>query len=107
MSDVPHYMTKGAECIEVIISALTPEEFAGFCKGNIIKYTYRAGDKADKQRDLEKAADYACMLAYGCWMSDFGTANNAESITKDAEKASKAIYQFGCVNTPDWEQEGF
>lgn len=68
MSDVPHYQTKGVECIDVIRSMLTDEEFAGFCKGNIVKYCYRAGDKRDEKEDLRKAADYACMLAYGNWI---------------------------------------
>lgn len=70
MSNVPHYMTKGAECIDILRDALTADEFEGYCKGNIIKYLYRAGDKQDKARDLAKAADYACMLAHDMWLSE-------------------------------------
>lgn len=91
-------MTKGAECIDVIRDALTPEEFEGFCKGCIIKYTYRAGDKQDKQRDLEKAADFACMLAHDCWMSDFGTSNNIERLLKGSDSESETRFTFGCDN---------
>lgn len=68
MANVPHYMTKGTECIDIIEALLTPEQMEGYLKGNIVKYCYRAGDKQDKKRDLEKAADYAHRLAYGTWL---------------------------------------
>lgn len=73
MADVPHYQTKKMACIDVIEAALTPEEFKGFLKGNIIKYAYREGDKDDAQLDREKAADYACRLAHGRWLSDYAS----------------------------------
>lgn len=43
MVNHPSHYTEGTgiECIEAIESALTPEEFRGFCKGNIIKYAWR------------------------------------------------------------------
>lgn len=37
---------------------LSQEEYIGFCKGNIIKYVIRAGDKGDAVKDLKKAKDY-------------------------------------------------
>ena len=44
----PHY-TKGAiECIEAIQSALTEEEFRGYCKGNAMKYIWRERHKGGK-----------------------------------------------------------
>ena len=36
MSD--HYRHGEIECIDAIQAALTPEEFRGFCKGNVLKY---------------------------------------------------------------------
>lgn len=36
-----HYTQGNIECIEAIKSALTPEEFRGYCKGNMIKYLWR------------------------------------------------------------------
>lgn len=36
-----HYTAGGIECIEAIQSALTPEEFRGFLKGNVMKYIWR------------------------------------------------------------------
>ena len=42
----PHYMLgNGLESIDVIEAALTPEEFIGWCKGNALKYQFRAGKK--------------------------------------------------------------
>lgn len=36
-----HYTAGTIECIDCIAAALTPEEFRGYCKGNVIKYTHR------------------------------------------------------------------
>jgi hypothetical protein len=43
-------------------SVLTPEEFVGFLKGNIIKYAMRQGHK-EGSHDSEKARHYAQKLA--------------------------------------------
>ena len=45
------------ECIDAIRSALTVEEFRGFCKGNVLKYVWRERYKGG-EADLAKAADY-------------------------------------------------
>lgn len=37
---------------------LSEEEFIGFIKGNVIKYSVRAGKKDDPIRDIDKAIDY-------------------------------------------------
>lgn len=46
----PHYKQGEIECIDAIRAALTPEEFRGFCKGNVIKYIwrerYKGGDES-------------------------------------------------------------
>jgi hypothetical protein len=36
-----HYTSGSVECIDAIRAALTPEEFRGFCKGNVLKYVWR------------------------------------------------------------------
>ena len=46
------------ECIDAIESALSAEEFQGFCKGNAIKYTWRANRKQDARINLEKCRWY-------------------------------------------------
>lgn len=54
-----HYdLFPGQQSIDVIQAALTPEEFAGFCKGNALKYRLRAGEKGDAAEDLAKANWY-------------------------------------------------
>lgn len=54
----PHYRQGGVECIDAIAAALTAEEFAGFLKGQVIKYLWRARHKGATQQDHEKAAWY-------------------------------------------------
>lgn len=58
-----HY--KGAvEPLEVMAKILTKEEFVGFLKGNIIKYSYRAGRKVGES--VEK--DRNKFLVYSDWL---------------------------------------
>lgn len=54
----PHYTAGGIETIDYIKAKLTPEEFIGYLKGSVIKYTSRAGKKDDIVQDLEKAQWY-------------------------------------------------
>jgi hypothetical protein len=53
-----HYKVGGIETIDYIKAKLTPEEFIGYLKGNVIKYTSRAGKKQDMIQDLEKGQWY-------------------------------------------------
>lgn len=53
-----HYTYGGIETIDYIKAKLTAEEFVGYLKGSVIKYTSRAGKKADLIQDLEKAQWY-------------------------------------------------
>jgi hypothetical protein len=53
-----HYTIGGIETIDYIKAKLTPEEYVGYLKGNVIKYTSRAGNKDDTIQDLEKAQWY-------------------------------------------------
>lgn len=57
------------ECIDAISAALTPEEFRGFCKGNIIRYTWREGHEGG-DADLVKAADYAVYATEASYESE-------------------------------------
>lgn len=57
MDDEGRYRYGEVECIDAIKSALTEEEFRGFCKGNIIKYVWRERHKGG-DLDLEKAVSY-------------------------------------------------
>lgn len=54
-----HYTSGAIECIDAVQAALTPEEFRGFLKGQVIKYTWRGGKKDDAAQDAAKAVWYA------------------------------------------------
>ena len=54
VNNPPHYNKTNRECIDIIEDSLTKNEFIGYLKGTIIKYTYRYPDKAGHE-DLEKA----------------------------------------------------
>ena len=58
-----HYKLRGLdiEVIDVIRGALTEDEFRGFCKGNVLKYTIREGHK-NGDEDLKKAKKYLDFL---------------------------------------------
>lgn len=53
----PHYTQGGVEAIDAIESALTPEEFRGYCKGNSLKYIWREKHKGQDE-SLKKAIWY-------------------------------------------------
>jgi len=53
----PHYNQGAVECIEAIKSALSPEEFRGYLKGNALKYIWREKLKGGVQ-DIAKALWY-------------------------------------------------
>lgn len=53
----PHYTSGEIECIDAIEAALGPEGFQAFCRGNVMKYTWRT-DRKNGQEDLEKARWY-------------------------------------------------
>lgn len=49
----PHYTghPSGVECIQIV-------EHMNFCRGNAVKYIWRAGEKGDPVEDLKKARWY-------------------------------------------------
>lgn len=53
----PHYRQGDVECIDAIESALTAEEFRGYCKGNALKYIWREKHKGQDE-SLKKAIWY-------------------------------------------------
>lgn len=55
-----HYeVVQGVEAIDLIRKMMSPEEFRGYCLGNVIKYRMRAGEKDDAAQDLAKSRVYA------------------------------------------------
>jgi hypothetical protein len=55
-----HYNWLQKEVIDIIKDSLTPEEFIGYLKGNVIKYSLRAGikDYSKLEEDLGKRNVY-------------------------------------------------
>lgn len=58
-----HYKIGGIETIDFIKAKLTPEEFKGYLKGNVLKYASRAGHKNNAVEDAGKLAWYANRLS--------------------------------------------
>lgn len=57
VNNPPHYTRGAVECIDAIRAALTPDEFRGYVKGNVLKYTFREQLKGGDV-DLKKARWY-------------------------------------------------
>lgn len=59
----PSHYTQNSEieCIDAIKASMTPESFAGYCKGNCLKYIWRYDGKNGVE-DLEKAKVYLTWL---------------------------------------------
>lgn len=53
----PHYTQGGIETIDAIEASMTPQEFRGYLKGNIMKYVWRMDHKGGVL-DGHKAAWY-------------------------------------------------
>ena len=57
-----HYNQGGIEAIEGIEASMAPEAYAGYLKGNIMKYLWRYEKKAKPIEDLKKAQWYLARL---------------------------------------------
>jgi hypothetical protein len=59
VSHPAHYTQGSVECIDAIKAAMTPDEYRGFLKGQVIKYVWRCDRKhTSPLTDLRKAAWY-------------------------------------------------
>lgn len=56
----PHYTSGKVECLDAIEAALGRDGFIGYCKGQVLKYCWRAGLKNPEltRQDYEKARFY-------------------------------------------------
>jgi len=57
-----HYNTGAIECIEGIQASMSAEAFAGYLKGNCMKYLWRYDYKGKPVEDLQKAQWYLARL---------------------------------------------
>ena len=53
-----HYTSGDIEVIDYIRDKLKPEQFVGYCLGNVIKYVSRYDKKGSPAEDLQKAKVY-------------------------------------------------
>lgn len=67
----PHYTAGSIECIDAIRASLGDEAFVAYCRGCVIKYSWRVGKKGSGEEDLKKVAWYA---------------NKASEVQKEIEK---------------------
>jgi hypothetical protein len=58
----PHYTSGGIETIDYIRAKMSPDEYIGYLRGNILKYTSRIGLKGDPVEDSGKIVWYAVEL---------------------------------------------
>jgi len=54
----PHYTQSHLECIDAIEAALGYDGFLDYCRGQVIKYIWRAPHKGSPTQDLAKAKWY-------------------------------------------------
>lgn len=57
-----HYQIADKQPIEIIQMYLTPMEFQGYLRGNVIKYILRCGHKDEPQKEIEKSIQYSKWL---------------------------------------------
>lgn len=53
-----HYTDGSIECIDAMQASLTPEEFRGALKANVLKYLWRSEHKGNRLGDYKKAQWY-------------------------------------------------
>ena len=57
-----HYQVGSKQPIEIMQEVMTPEEFQGYLRGNIIKYALRLGHKDEVSKEAQKMQQYAQWL---------------------------------------------
>jgi len=58
-----HYDVGDIPTIAFIKAKLTPEQYKGFCLGNVLKYAARLNHKGAPEKDVNKLLDYADWLS--------------------------------------------
>lgn len=62
VSSPEHYKQGGIEAIDAIEASMSPAEFRGYLKGNVMKYLWRYDYKGKALQDLRKADWYLARL---------------------------------------------
>ena len=100
-----HYNQTELECIDAIKYALGEEGFVAYCRGNAIKYNWRAGHKIDSVEDLNKAAWYCRMAAGDDPRKDPGYSRGAPKKDLQPEALFECKHGYTrCSVCVDWSQ---
>lgn len=93
-----HYTFGDIEVIDYIRDKLTPEEFQGYCQGNVLKYVSRWRHKAGVE-DLKKAQVYLGWMIESASKTDLlkrqaaATCSSSASEYAETERAWEALSQ--------------
>ena len=88
-----HYNTGSIECIEGIQASMSAEAFAGYLKGNCMKYLWRYDYKGKPVEDLQKAQWYLAELI-------------KELLFEEEDDDYNEEEHLGCLNFPFCNTEG-
>ncbi len=103
-----HYKQGTVECIEAIESSLTPEEYRGFLKGNIIKYIWRERKKSGLE-SCQKAEWYMKRLVEFTESNNLKNHANRVNIWGDSfprEEMPNPQFKEQKPHIPKWLQKG-
>ena len=90
-SNPSYYKLGGIEPFDYMRSKMTPEEFKGYLKCNIIKYVSRMGHKINKHDDVDNTDDNRTLSAYddACKIRKY-----ADTLCKETFKALPSKLQL-------------
>lgn len=92
--DEKRYKHGKVECIDAIRSALTSDEFEGFCKGNVIKYVWRElYDGGDE--DVCKAQNYLQWLHNSTFERDVTERDKFDGNAEEDDLDDSTAYTHG------------
>ena len=95
MVEPEYYCKNGFSPIQAFEKGLiSNEELIGFCKGNVIKYTVRAGSKDDALLDIVKAMDYLTYLHKALTLKESESKMKKEDNIRDNDGDDKDYYSL-------------
>jgi predicted RNA-binding protein with PUA domain len=100
VNKVPHYNEGEIECIAAIEASMSPEEFLGALKFNVMKYTWRYRKKGKGANDLAKAQYYLNLLAERVKAQEQRAADAVAGKKADDQRKLDALIAVAKANIP-------
>lgn len=94
-----HYTSGKVECIEGIEAALTPIQYCGYLRGNVMKYLWRCERKANMLEDLKKAQWYLNRLV------EYAESHPNEHLSPYIRLDGESIDQIAFCATPEFVKD--